>query len=479
MEDSAAIEQHAPMEDSTVIEQDAPMEDSPLLEQVASENSFIDSNGPPPVASSKRLPCSLRNLLWEDSPSIKKQGIENVVNTLRNENLHDIRVLRLKNEGLSPFATEAMMNRVLEALGECTTVQVLYIQNFANGMRDQQLAKLTEVLKKGFIWGLNIGESWNISRGAWERFGDDLKDTHVTHMYASEGTVILSDLKTKMMNNIRENRKKDTRHFDPENSNLINRISNMWFNPRSSTKYQAQFFSGCTRDDPVYDPILFTPGTVCWARIRGTSFWPCVVKSPTSDSPFAARPGQILVFFLNDVCSDDHAFVCGSNIQPWSMRRVSEKSLQRKSRYRHAVQMAVFLIIKNRMRNSRYSKWFQKLADHANEGLSKDCSVVDSLLPGGDKCIRSRHLVWVTHHAKSYPAQVYMPYEIETEVPEDVRSKLGPKKSKSSILVRFFGQGEWQWAKPENICKFEEHCIPARGAACEAAVLDCMDFAEK
>ena len=38
------------------------------------------------------------------------------------------------------------------------------------GLLDRQLALLTEVLKKGRIWALNIGENFNISLGAWETF---------------------------------------------------------------------------------------------------------------------------------------------------------------------------------------------------------------------------------------------------------------------------------------------------------------------
>lgn len=53
-------------------------------------------------------------------------------------------------------------------------VEALYIHNFEEGMRDAQLEHLTRVLKKGYIWALNIGENFKLSATAWNAFAEEL-----------------------------------------------------------------------------------------------------------------------------------------------------------------------------------------------------------------------------------------------------------------------------------------------------------------
>ena len=74
-------------------------------------------------------------------------------------------------------------------------------------MLDRQVKLLTEVLKKGRIWALNIGENMNVSRDAWETFTEDLKQTRVSFMYVSEHHLVRTNLKQRMMEAIRENRR--------------------------------------------------------------------------------------------------------------------------------------------------------------------------------------------------------------------------------------------------------------------------------
>lgn len=74
-------------------------------------------------------------------------------------------------------------------------------------MLDKQLKLLTEVLKKGHIWALNIGENENISLDAWEQFTQDLEETRVSFMYVSEHHLMRTDLKQRMMDAIRQNRR--------------------------------------------------------------------------------------------------------------------------------------------------------------------------------------------------------------------------------------------------------------------------------
>jgi hypothetical protein len=108
-------------------------------------------------------------------------------------------------------------------------------------MQDAQLVKLTEVLKLGFIWGLNIGELSRVSKKGWIKFTKQLAQTNVTHMYASENTLLTPKMKIAMMDVIRENRKADKRHCNKDNKDIINAVTNMWFNPKRSKKYQKQF----------------------------------------------------------------------------------------------------------------------------------------------------------------------------------------------------------------------------------------------
>ena len=333
-------------------------------------------------------------------------GFVQLLDTLANEDKFDIRILRLKNEGLQPMATEVMLDKVIEALGRCTTVQVLYIQNFVNGMRDRQVASLIEVLKKGYIWGLNIGESTNVSREMWQTFAKELRHTNVTHMYASEGTLLTAKEKTDMMDAVRENRKKHKRYFDLKNRDVIDRVSNMWFNPRASGKYQAQFF-GSRLCDKVYDLKLFTPGTICWARIKGKLFWPSIVldvNSAPARIAEQAKPDSVLVRFLNDPDTEaDHAFVNGNMIQPWVFQRVSEKLLMRRPVYRRAVIQAMLLYFGRKKHRSKYERWMEILVRNSNAAMLENCALVDSILPGKDSTTFGvGSIVW----HENYPAAV-------------------------------------------------------------------------
>lgn len=75
-------------------------------------------------------------------------------------------------------------------------------------MLDDQLKRLTdEVLKKGRIWALNIGENFNVSLEAWQEFATALEHTSVGFMYVSEHHLIRTDLKSQMKDAIRKNRR--------------------------------------------------------------------------------------------------------------------------------------------------------------------------------------------------------------------------------------------------------------------------------
>ncbi|KAL0047356.1 hypothetical protein WJX82_001305 [Trebouxia sp. C0006] len=146
-------------------------------------------------------------------------------------NSHDFeaqgRVLRLK-QYISADVRPAAINAILEALAVNTLVEVLYIQNFEQGMFDEQLLRLTEVLKKGRIWALNAGENFEISMQAWEKFTKELQHTAVAYMYVSEHHLARTDLKRRMQDAIRDNRRQAPRR----DADVIKCVGNMWWNPK-------------------------------------------------------------------------------------------------------------------------------------------------------------------------------------------------------------------------------------------------------
>eukprot|EP00241_Pyramimonas_parkeae_P002672 CAMPEP_0114225824 /NCGR_PEP_ID=MMETSP0058-20121206/889_1 /TAXON_ID=36894 /ORGANISM="Pyramimonas parkeae, CCMP726" /LENGTH=508 /DNA_ID=CAMNT_0001336477 /DNA_START=57 /DNA_END=1580 /DNA_ORIENTATION=- len=140
------------------------------------------------------------------------------------------RILRLKRH-IPPGSKPNVINLVLDALAVNTRVEVLYIQNFEPGFLDEQLDRLTEVLKLRRIWGLNVGENFGVSMPAWERFTENLKFTAVTHMYASEHHFRNTDIKIRMRDAIRANRGKMLTP-KPHSIEAIMECGNMWYNPK-------------------------------------------------------------------------------------------------------------------------------------------------------------------------------------------------------------------------------------------------------
>lgn len=144
----------------------------------------------------------------------------------------DMVVLKMKKYLSDPDCPQVCIDTVLDALEENTNCQSLYIQNFNEGMRDKQVLRLLQILKKPScnIWCLNIGETYKVKTRTWKAFTRGLKDTKITHMYASEHT-ISSELKDRIRATIRENRKKHSMHIDPENLDVIVKCTHCWWNP--------------------------------------------------------------------------------------------------------------------------------------------------------------------------------------------------------------------------------------------------------
>uniref|UniRef100_A0A7S1B6B2 Uncharacterized protein n=1 Tax=Corethron hystrix TaxID=216773 RepID=A0A7S1B6B2_9STRA len=142
-------------------------------------------------------------------------------------------VLHLKNY-LHYDLPVVAMDALLRALHGNSRVQALYIQHF-KCVSDAQMTALLEVLQHPScnIWCINVGEIYNVSNGMWEDFAVGLRSTKVTHMYASEHT-ISNELKKRLRNIIRNNRRKHNMHNNVENLDVIVRCTHCWWNPINS-----------------------------------------------------------------------------------------------------------------------------------------------------------------------------------------------------------------------------------------------------
>ncbi len=127
----------------------------------------------------------------------------------------------------------------------------------AQGMLDAQLRHLGEVLANKRIWALNVGENFQITNQAWERFTLALEDTAVAYLYVSEQHLKNTDLKIRMRDAVRIHRRYDLsptrtiqtpqllsptvpcascRAGPARDSEVVSRVGNMWWNPKTSKK---------------------------------------------------------------------------------------------------------------------------------------------------------------------------------------------------------------------------------------------------
>lgn len=215
--------QQALMHDQELLEQSVRQTGLSLAAQVEAASSAVPSMLAECLASNriKRVP---------GGDPLEAAPFRRFVEMVRS-NSHDFeaqgRVLRLK-QYISADVRPAAINAILEALAVNTLVEVLYIQNFEHGMFDEQLIRLTEVLKKGRIWALNAGENFEISLQAWETFTKELQHTAVAYMYVSEHHLARTDLKRRMQDAIRDNRRQAPRR----DAEVIKCVGNMWWNPK-------------------------------------------------------------------------------------------------------------------------------------------------------------------------------------------------------------------------------------------------------
>lgn len=174
------------------------------------------------VRRSSRQPCKA---------ALQTPGVRALLDKLRRDD-SDMVVLKMKKYVNDPDTPQVVIDAVLDALEENTNCEALYIQNFNRGMHDEQVLHLLKVLKLRTckIWCLNIGETYNVKSSTWKKFARGLRDTNVTHMYASEHTID-GELKDKIREIIRLNRKKHDMHCNPENLDVIVQCTHCWWNP--------------------------------------------------------------------------------------------------------------------------------------------------------------------------------------------------------------------------------------------------------
>jgi len=144
----------------------------------------------------------------------------------------DMVVLKMKKYVPDSATPQLVIDTVLDALEENTNCEALYIQNYNEGMRDEQVLRLLKILQLPSckIWNLNIGETYKVKHKTWKKFAKGLKKTKITHMYASEHT-ISAELKDFIRSTIRDNRSKHTMHIDPNNLDTIVKCTHCWWNP--------------------------------------------------------------------------------------------------------------------------------------------------------------------------------------------------------------------------------------------------------
>jgi len=162
---------------------------------------------------------------------LNSKPVRILVDKLKHNDI-DMRVLKMKKFINDPNTPCAVIDAILNAMEENTNCEALYIQNFNEGMRDEQVLHLLRILQQPScnIWCLNVGENYNVSDETWERFTKGLMHTKITHMYASEHT-ITSDMKDEIRFTIRENREKHDMHINPNNLDVIIQCTHCWWNP--------------------------------------------------------------------------------------------------------------------------------------------------------------------------------------------------------------------------------------------------------
>ncbi len=213
---------------TSMIVNDEHSEGASDIHSTASSSALI------PINSSHWVRRSTRHA---GTDQLQREDVKELLLKLES-NSPELKILRLKN-WLQADTNSLVLSQVLNLLERNSVVQVLYIQCFNDGMDDTRLMHLIRVLKNNpRIWALNVGENFKITRQGWESFANELRSTHVTHLYAGSESTVYGDLKMKMRDAIRENRSKHDLHCSEQNFDVISQVGQMWWNPRCAKKLQ-------------------------------------------------------------------------------------------------------------------------------------------------------------------------------------------------------------------------------------------------
>jgi len=168
----------------------------------------------------------------------ERNDVKNLLSRIEKNDRNYTIVLKVKDQVSSDINT-LVMDEVIRALHRNTVCQAAYVQNLGSAIQDHQMTQLIQLLKRKCIWALNIGETYHVSAAMWKTFCDALPETSVTHLYVSEHTISLP-LKNKMRDHIRENRKKHQKHCNVRNMPVIERVTNMWWNPINTIRHRVE-----------------------------------------------------------------------------------------------------------------------------------------------------------------------------------------------------------------------------------------------
>lgn len=198
-------------------------------------NSSSGSDDNLVIDDSKFVRRSERN---PDVSLLERKDVQILLDKIKN-NQEETVILKIKDHILADI-TSGVLDEIIASLWTNHVCQALYVQNLPKAMTDIQLTALLELLKsKKQIWCLNIGENYDVTAAGWRYFCKTLPSTTITHLYVSEHTIDIK-LKNQMRDNIRANRKKHDLHSSLSNIKVIEKCTNMWWNPINTIKHQLE-----------------------------------------------------------------------------------------------------------------------------------------------------------------------------------------------------------------------------------------------
>lgn len=175
---------------------------------------------------------SIRNI---NEASLLRPDVKRLFEKIEN-NHSDTIVFKIKAHVHTDITT-LVFDKMIEQFYKNNVCQAMYIQNISTAIYDKQLQNLINLLKVKRIWCINLGENYSVSQQGWITFCNSLPLTSVTHLYVSEH-IIPIELKNKMREYIRLNRKKHNLHSSIQNIRIISQCTHMWWNPINSIRHQ-------------------------------------------------------------------------------------------------------------------------------------------------------------------------------------------------------------------------------------------------